>query len=226
MRTLSLTWTVLESAIGDTIEPSGTRSSCNRARSAAAGSEVTTRAETFTPPGNSTEISSMPVHQVGRGEHQAVPGDEDARAPLDDARLASRHRVATLGPDRQHRRRDLLEHLLERLSLGRGNFPGVRRDDASDEVEHDEPRNHPRNLGSPRRPHHTQPPVAIANRFDTRETTVSRANGLLAEIPFAELENRQGDRASETPVTLVESARPAALVGQQGSRRSSARLEH
>ena len=60
MRILSLTWTVLESATGDTIEPSGTRSSCNRARSAAAGSEVTTRAETFTPPGNSTEISSMP----------------------------------------------------------------------------------------------------------------------------------------------------------------------
>src|SRR5439155_11246602 len=37
---------------------------------------------------------------------------------------------------------------------------------------------------------------AIANRFDTRETMVSRANGLLAEIPFAELENRQGSPTS------------------------------
>ena len=60
MRTVSPIRTLLESAMGDTVEPGGTRSSCSRARSAAAGSEATTRADTFTPPGNSTVISSMP----------------------------------------------------------------------------------------------------------------------------------------------------------------------
>src|SRR5262245_65072530 len=40
------------------------------------------------------------------------------------------------------------------------------------------------------------PPVVIPNRLDTRETTVSRPSGLLAEIPFAELENRQGSPTS------------------------------
>src|SRR5947208_16813762 len=40
------------------------------------------------------------------------------------------------------------------------------------------------------------PPVVIANRFDTRETTVSRASGLLAEISSRGLENRQGSPTS------------------------------
>src|SRR5262245_46062823 len=51
--------TVLESAIGDTDAPGGTRSSCNSDRSAAAGSEATTRADTVSPPGKTTEMSSM-----------------------------------------------------------------------------------------------------------------------------------------------------------------------
>src|SRR5438876_12403568 len=40
------------------------------------------------------------------------------------------------------------------------------------------------------------PPVVIANRLDTRETTVSRASGLLAEISSGGLENRQGSPTS------------------------------
>src|SRR5262249_32569480 len=52
-------------------------------------------------------------------------------------------------------------------------------------------RNTPRNLGSPRSPDHTQPPVVIAIRVDTAQRMVSRASGLLVEIPFVELENRQ-----------------------------------
>src|SRR6516164_6502891 len=60
MRILSPTDTVFESAIGDTVEFVGTRSSCKSERSAAAGSDATTRADTVSPPANSTEISSMP----------------------------------------------------------------------------------------------------------------------------------------------------------------------
>ena len=54
----SPTWTVFESAIGETFAPGGTRSSWRRERSAA-GSEEITRAATASPPRNSTSISSM-----------------------------------------------------------------------------------------------------------------------------------------------------------------------
>src|SRR5438309_8182103 len=54
-----------------------------------------------------------------------------------------------------------------------------------------------------------RPPVVIANRLDTRETTVSRASGLLAEISSGGLENRQGAPTSRLSSDGGRNERPA-----------------